>query len=359
MAGLIFQGYPGVPRSVKQLQASSELLYDVFTRYDPDNLLVTQAHREVLERQLEQSRLGRALDRIAGGRATVVEVERPTPLAFPLLVDRAREQLTSEKLVDRIKRLMTPLETCRRRRDRTVSRAAVTAASAAAAGSDGDGPSDVHLELAGEPVRLLPERALFWPAACALVVADVHWGKAATFRAAGIPIPGGATREDLDRLDQAVGRTGARRLIVLGDLFHARAGRIATRTLADLRRWRESRDTLEIQLVRGNHDRHAGDPPTDLRINCVDAPAFLPPFVLRHQPAPAESGLYPGRTRAPRNRSGRAGPLPRASALLRGRRERGGPAGLRQLYRAGHDHPGAGRTGLRRRRRRGGSGGMI
>jgi ATP-dependent Lhr-like helicase len=95
---------------VKQLQASSELLYDVFTRYDPDNLLVTQAHREVLERQLEQSRLGRALDRIAGGRTTVVEVERPTPLAFGLLVDRAREQLTSEKLADRIKRMITPLE---------------------------------------------------------------------------------------------------------------------------------------------------------------------------------------------------------------------------------------------------------
>jgi ATP-dependent Lhr-like helicase len=82
----------------------------VFTRYDPDNLLVTQAHREVLERQLEQSRLGRALERIAGGRVSVVEVERPTPLAFPLLVDRAREQLTSEKLSDRIRRMAAPLE---------------------------------------------------------------------------------------------------------------------------------------------------------------------------------------------------------------------------------------------------------
>jgi hypothetical protein len=82
--------------------------------------------------------------------------------------------------------------------------------------------ADVQLELAGEPVRLLPERALFWQAACALVVADVHWGKAAAFRSAGIPIPGGATRQDLDRLDQAVARTGARRLVVLGDLFHAK-----------------------------------------------------------------------------------------------------------------------------------------
>jgi ATP-dependent Lhr-like helicase len=110
VAGLIFQGYPGVSKSVKQVQASSELLYDVFARYDPANLLLFQAHREVLERQLEQSRMGRALDRIAGGRVTVVEVERPTPLAFPLLVDRAREQVSSEKLADRIRRMAAPLE---------------------------------------------------------------------------------------------------------------------------------------------------------------------------------------------------------------------------------------------------------
>ncbi|MBA3555255.1 MAG: DNA ligase-associated DEXH box helicase, partial [Gemmatimonadales bacterium] len=110
VAGLIFQGYPGINKSVKQLQASSELLFDVFARYDPENLLLFQAHREVLERQLEQSRLGTALQRIAGGRVSVVEVERPTPLAFPLLVDRAREQLTSEKLANRIRRMVAPLE---------------------------------------------------------------------------------------------------------------------------------------------------------------------------------------------------------------------------------------------------------
>ena len=145
-------------------------------------------------------------------------------------------------------------------------------------------------DLAGEPVRLLPERALFWPGACALIVADVHWGKAAAFRSAGIPIPGGATRRDLERLDSAIARTGARRLVVLGDLFHARAGRVASRTLAELRSWRAARDALEIQLVRGNHDRHAGDPPGDLRVNCLDAPAFLPPFVLRHEPSASEAG---------------------------------------------------------------------
>jgi DNA ligase-associated metallophosphoesterase len=150
--------------------------------------------------------------------------------------------------------------------------------------------SEILMTLAGEDVRLLPERAVFWPRACTLVVADVHWGKAATFRAAGIPIPGGTTGEDLARLDAALYRTGARRLVVLGDLFHARAGRIATRTLAELRGWRERCTRLEIQLVRGNHDRHAGDPPEDLRINCVNSPAFLPPFVLRHEPRDSSEG---------------------------------------------------------------------
>jgi len=160
--------------------------------------------------------------------------------------------------------------------------------------------SDAEVRLAGEDVVLLAERALFWPRAGTLVAADLHWGKAATFRAAGIPVPVGATSDDLSRLDSALFRTCARRLVVLGDLFHAKAGRIATQTLAELRRWRSLRDELEIMLVRGNHDRHAGDPPDDLRINCVNAPAFVPPFVLRHEPADSPEGytlaghLHPG-----------------------------------------------------------------
>ncbi|MGI8817927.1 MAG: ligase-associated DNA damage response DEXH box helicase, partial [Gemmatimonadales bacterium] len=110
VAGLIFQGYPGSNKSVKQVQASSGLLYDVFARYDPEKLLLFQAHREVLERQLERSRLGRTLERVAGGRVVISEVERPTPLAFALLVDRAREQVSSEKFLDRVRRLAAPLE---------------------------------------------------------------------------------------------------------------------------------------------------------------------------------------------------------------------------------------------------------
>ena len=160
--------------------------------------------------------------------------------------------------------------------------------------------SAVRVRLAGEDVLLLPERALYWPRAETLVAADFHWGKGATFRAAGIPIPFGSTREDLARLDSALQQTCARRLIILGDLFHARTGRVASRTLAELRRWRANQRGLELLLVRGNHDRHAGDPPDDLHVNCVNAPAFVPPFVLRHEPGAAEDGyvlaghMHPG-----------------------------------------------------------------
>jgi DNA ligase-associated metallophosphoesterase len=150
--------------------------------------------------------------------------------------------------------------------------------------------SDIEVRLAGEVMDLLPERALFWRRTATIIAADLHWGKGATFRAAGIPIPVGATSDDLSRLDAALYRTNADRLIVLGDLFHARAGRIATQTLAELRRWRSLRAGLEIMLVRGNHDRHAGDPPDDLRINCTNAPAFVPPFVLRHEPVAGSEG---------------------------------------------------------------------
>jgi ATP-dependent Lhr-like helicase len=110
VAGLTFQGFPGQRKPARHLQASSGLLYDVFARYDPGNLLLHQAHREVLEQQLERSRLGRALARLSDSRVTLLEIERPTPLAFPLLVTRMREKLSSEKLADRVRRMAARLE---------------------------------------------------------------------------------------------------------------------------------------------------------------------------------------------------------------------------------------------------------
>jgi DNA ligase-associated metallophosphoesterase len=143
--------------------------------------------------------------------------------------------------------------------------------------------TDVRIDLQGESVVLLPERALFWEREEALIVADVHLGKAAAFRAAALPLPGGTTTEALARLGAAAERTGARRLLFLGDLLHARAGR-AARTLAAVAAWRETHPDLEILLVRGNHDRGAGDPPDDWRIRCVDEPWREGPFAFRHHP---------------------------------------------------------------------------
>ena len=110
VAGLIFQGFPGQSKSMKQVQASSGLLYDVFTKYDPDNLLLLQAQREVLERQLEASRIGATLRRLNASTVRLIDVARPTPLAFPLLVDRTRAKLSTEKLVDRVKRMTAQVE---------------------------------------------------------------------------------------------------------------------------------------------------------------------------------------------------------------------------------------------------------
>ena len=110
VAGLVSQGYPGSGKSARQLQASSGLFYEVFREHDPGNLLLNQARREVLDRQFEQTRLRQALDRLAGCKIVMISPPKPTPLAFPLLVDRLRESLSSEALADRIKRMTRDLE---------------------------------------------------------------------------------------------------------------------------------------------------------------------------------------------------------------------------------------------------------
>ncbi len=110
VAGLVFPGFPRSGKTARQLQASSGLFFDVFQRYDPDNLLLAQAHREVLERQLERSRLGRALQRLSQAKVVITHPKRFTPLSFPLLVDRTRNKVSSEKLSDRITRMQRALE---------------------------------------------------------------------------------------------------------------------------------------------------------------------------------------------------------------------------------------------------------
>jgi DNA ligase-associated metallophosphoesterase len=143
--------------------------------------------------------------------------------------------------------------------------------------------------VAGEKLVLLAEMAAYWPARKALFVADFHLGKAATFRNAGIPLPAGTTSENVRRLDRALERTKAKRVIFLGDFLHAATGR-AARTLERFAEWRASRASVELTLVRGNHDARAGDPPESFGIRCVDAGATLSPFVLNHEPGASRGG---------------------------------------------------------------------
>ena len=142
---------------------------------------------------------------------------------------------------------------------------------------------EARVEVRGEEVVLLPERAIFWPRAATLLVADAHIGKAASFRALGVPVPRGTTGGALARLDTLLDRTEAKRIIFLGDLLHAREGR-APETVGALAEWRERRAATEMILVRGNHDRRAGDPPPEIGIDCIDAPLLETPFALVHHP---------------------------------------------------------------------------
>ncbi|MEO1007099.1 MAG: ligase-associated DNA damage response DEXH box helicase [Planctomycetota bacterium] len=110
VAGLVFQNYPGSPKVGRQLQASSSLIFDVLAEFDPDNLLLAQARREVLENQFEQGRLAAALDRLGGSAFRVVELERPSPLALPLVIERIGAQtMSSESLEERVARMQAQL----------------------------------------------------------------------------------------------------------------------------------------------------------------------------------------------------------------------------------------------------------
>jgi ATP-dependent helicase Lhr and Lhr-like helicase len=105
ISGLIFKGYPGKPVKDRHLQSSSQLFFDVFNDYEAHNLLLLQAFEEVMDFQLEEARLRRALERINAQKIVLTRPDKPTPFAFPIMVDRMREKLTSEKLEDRIRRM--------------------------------------------------------------------------------------------------------------------------------------------------------------------------------------------------------------------------------------------------------------
>jgi ATP-dependent helicase Lhr and Lhr-like helicase len=111
ISGLVFKGYPGQRVKDKHIQSSSQLFFNVFHEYEAHNLLLTQAYEEVMDFQLEEARMRKALERIKHQKIIITRPDRPTPFAFPIMVDRlSRDRLTSEKLEDRVKRMMVDYE---------------------------------------------------------------------------------------------------------------------------------------------------------------------------------------------------------------------------------------------------------
>jgi len=110
VAGLVFGGYPGAPKSMRQLQASSSLFFEVFRKYDAGNRLLTQAEGEVLSQELELARLRATLRRLQALPVQHVALQAPSPFALPLMIERLREQLSTEKLKDRLDRLLAQSE---------------------------------------------------------------------------------------------------------------------------------------------------------------------------------------------------------------------------------------------------------
>jgi len=142
--------------------------------------------------------------------------------------------------------------------------------------------SDCHFSWAGEELVAVPERALYWPRERTLFLADLHFGKDATFRQALRWIPPGTTNDDLRRLDAVMARHDVQRLVILGDAFHSEhAGEKAT--IDVVRAWRSGL-SIEIAMVSGNHDRKALHLAIELRINVLSEGGRLGPWMLRHHP---------------------------------------------------------------------------
>ena len=110
IGGLIFQGYPGERKKARHLQSSASLLFNVFAEYDSNNLLIRQAYNEVMEQQMEELRLRQMLERVQHSKIILTFPKQLTPFCFPIKVDSIRENMSSEKLEDRIRKMQAQLE---------------------------------------------------------------------------------------------------------------------------------------------------------------------------------------------------------------------------------------------------------
>ena len=144
-------------------------------------------------------------------------------------------------------------------------------------------PGAQSVEVAGREMVLLAQRGLFLPAERALLVADVHLGKAATFRSLGVPVPAGTTAATLARLSALIDLLAPQALYVLGDLLHGPVAQSAP-VIDLLAQWRATHAGVRVLLVRGNHDDRAGDPPPACGVEVVDEPHRLGGLMLCHYP---------------------------------------------------------------------------
>ncbi|WP_374674684.1 ligase-associated DNA damage response endonuclease PdeM [Ideonella sp.] len=142
---------------------------------------------------------------------------------------------------------------------------------------------DHALAWGGHTLWLCPEKAAFWPDEGLLFVADFHLGKAHSFRRLGVPVPAGTSAANLLRLGALVDRLGAREVVFLGDFLHSVRVQ-GSPSLAAFADWRAGRPGLRLALLRGNHDRHAGDPPDALGIEVGPEPLRRGPWTLYHHP---------------------------------------------------------------------------
>ncbi|MDB6053367.1 MAG: box helicase [Verrucomicrobiales bacterium] len=136
---------------------------------------------------------------------------------------------------------------------------------------------------AGENLTLLPERALLWPRRRTLFVADLHFGKSAAFRAAGIPMPEGCTSDDLKRLDRLMELYSINTLIILGDFFHAASG-CSEPIMSQIETWCGRHSKVSKILVPGNHDKKSSPPPACWNFQIQHEPFLLDPFAGCHSP---------------------------------------------------------------------------
>ena len=147
----------------------------------------------------------------------------------------------------------------------------------------------LEIDCAGEKLQLLPEKAVYWPGEKMLIVADLHLGKPAAFRQAGIGVPESTTAADLSRLNALLEITHARRLIILGDLFHSKPG-LQQEMLDAVTEWRSQKTQLEIILISGNHDKHSGAPPKIWGLHEHGDIWRHGPFIFSHQPDVESAG---------------------------------------------------------------------